>query len=305
MKRILFPIFIAIFATIVIADNRTMVIVKKDGNMHAIHNEEVDSIAFSQFDLPEKYYNLQNDTIINYVEVHDTLYVENEVVVHDTLYITNTVEVHDTIYVEVHDTIYVEDPFNGHDYVDLGLKDEQGRTVYWATSNIGASTPEAYGDYFAWAETESKDSYDWSNYKWGNDIYQITKYCDDSSNPNFDNKYILDPEDDAARTNWGGGWRIPTVADWVELQDKCTWTWTEQNGVKGCQVTGPNGNSIFLPATGSVSGHVTYDDGTFGMYWLPNASTTGYAYLYYFSPEYKDFSQYPRYTGLTIRPVCQ
>lgn len=134
--------------------------------------------------------------------------------------------------------------------VDLGLPSG----TLWADRNIGADSPEDYGDYFAWGETEPKDYYDWITYKWCNgDFDQLTKYCTDSQygyNGFADGKTTLEPSDDAATANWGEKWCMPTYDQLSELKSYCTWAWTTQNGVKGYKVTGPNGNSIFLPAAG-------------------------------------------------------
>ena len=131
--------------------------------------------------------------------------------------------------------------------VDLGLPSG----TLWADRNIGANSPEGYGDYFAWGETRPKLFYDWSTYKYCDGSYNVmTKYCTDSSKGKVDNKTVLDPSDDAATANWCAAWRMPTHEEQVELNEKCTWTKSTLNGVKGYKVTGPNGNSIFLPAAG-------------------------------------------------------
>ena len=133
---------------------------------------------------------------------------------------------------------------NGYEYVDLGLPSG----LKWATCNVGAEKPEDFGDYFAWGETTPKKQYDWRTYKYckGTDR-TLTKYSD--CNNGFIDKTVLDSESDAATVNWGGLWRMPTDVELTELREQCTWTWTIQNGVNGYNVTGPNGNSIFLPAT--------------------------------------------------------
>ena len=146
------------------------------------------------------------------------------------------------------------DPVEG-DWVDLGLPSG----TLWATCNIGANSPEEYGDYFAWGETEPKDYYDWSTYKWYRNDYDrsypgLTKYCTNSDyGYNFlfaDGKTELDPEDDAAYVNWGPQWRMPTEEQQDELLNNCNWQWLQLNGVEGYFVTGPNGNTMFLPAAG-------------------------------------------------------
>ena len=104
-----------------------------------------------------------------------------------------------------------------HEYVDLGLPSG----TLWATCNIGASTPEDYGDHFAWGETAPKDYYDWFTYKWYNGSYgTLTKYNTDSYYGTVDNKTKLDSEDDAAYVNWGPQWRMPTVEQQKELIEK-------------------------------------------------------------------------------------
>ena len=160
---------------------------------------------------------------------------------------------------------------NGHEYVDLGLPSG----LKWATCNVGATTPEEYGSYFAWGETEPKATYDVSTYKYCNGtIDSFTKYCTESDlGFDFgteDNKTMLELSDDAARVNWGGDWRMPTGDEIEELTDtnNCTWEWTTQNGVNGYKVTSnKNGNSIFLPAAGERYNYDLNNAGSNGYYW--------------------------------------
>ncbi|MBO5975390.1 MAG: hypothetical protein J6P95_06730, partial [Paludibacteraceae bacterium] len=106
--------------------------------------------------------------------------------------------------------LFVSGTENGFGYIDLGLPSG----LKWATCNVGADSPEEYGDYFAWGETTSKTTYDWSTYKWCNgSYYTMTKYCDNSYYGIVDDKTVLDPEDDAAFVNMGGSWRMPTKAE--------------------------------------------------------------------------------------------
>ena len=150
------------------------------------------------------------------------------------------------------------------DAIDLGL------SVKWASLNLGATKPEEFGDYYAWGETEPKDDYSWSSYKWcmGSNDSMIKYNTVSSSGHNgfTDGKTVLDPEDDAASVNLGGDWRMPTFAEWEELLDNCTWTWVTLNGVNGRLVTASNGNSIFLPAAGSWNNAKLYDAGSWGYY---------------------------------------
>ena len=103
-------------------------------------------------------------------------------------------------------------PAGEHGYVDLGLPSG----LLWATCNEGADSPEEYGGYFAWGETETKDTYSWNNYAHGAEN-ALTKYCTLSSHGNngfTDNLTTLDSGDDAATVLWGADWRIPTKAEW-------------------------------------------------------------------------------------------
>ena len=193
---------------------------------------------------------------------------------------------------------------NGHAYVDLGLPSG----LKWATCNVGASSPEEYGGYYAWGETEEKGDYSWSTYKWCNGSDNtMTKYCTSSSYGTVDNKTVLDPEDDVAHVKWGGNWRMPTLDEQKELFNNCTWTWTTQNGVYGCKVISKtNGNSIFLPATGYRSGTEINYSGALGYCWSSSlvSSFSNNAYYLYFGSNDRDWGNYNRYNGLTVRPVC-
>ena len=196
---------------------------------------------------------------------------------------------------------------NNHEYVDLGLPSG----LKWATCNVGANTPEEYGYYFAWGEVEPKTTYNWSTYKYCVDNYNnLTKYCSQSSYGNngfTDNKTVLDPEDDAATFNWGGAWRMPTKAEQDELREKCTWVWTSQNGVNGYKVTGPNGNSIFLPAAGYMYEGTLGYAGSFGDYWSSSLDA-GYprnAYNVDFGSGNVGWIDSGRYFGQSVRPVCK
>ena len=193
----------------------------------------------------------------------------------------------------------------GHAYVDLGL------SVKWATCNVGASSPEEYGDYFAWGETEPKSTYNWSTYKWCRGSYDTqTKYCTNSSYGTVDNKTTLDLSDDAARANWGGSWRMPTKAEQDELREQCTWTWTAQNGVYGYKVTskksGYTNKSIFLPAAGFRYDSSLHYAGSYGDYWSSSLDTSdpGRAYELGVYSDYVDWSYNGRFYGQSVRPVC-
>ncbi len=184
----------------------------------------------------------------------------------------------------------------GHECVDLGLPSG----LKWATCNVGATTPEEYGDYFAWGEVEPKEYYDWSTYEYY-DGSNFTKYTGSD-------KTVLDPEDDAATANWGGAWRMPTIAEQDELRNNCTWTLTTQNGVNGYKVTGPNGNSIFLPAAGFMYEGTLGDAGSGGIYWSSSLYIGDPSDAYgvvYFNSDNVDSDYSPRYFGKSVRPVCK
>ncbi len=186
-------------------------------------------------------------------------------------------------------------------YVDLGLPSG----TLWATCNVGADSPEDYGDYFAWGETSPKTIYNWSTYKYGSDDDELTKYCTKSSYGRVDNKTVLDPSDDAATANWGSSWRMPTQAEIRELAERCTWTWTTHNGVNGQLVVGPNGNSIFLPAAGYRVGTSLVKAGSDGGYWSSslNLDNPYYAYYLVFNSGFYDWYYYDRFYGFSVRPV--
>ncbi len=209
-------------------------------------------------------------------------------------------------------------PYAVPEVVDLGL------SVKWASFNLGASKPEEYGDYYAWGETEphyisqdpliwkdGKTGYDWDSYKWGmwsGGAVVLTKYspsADYGYNGYRDGKTVLDPEDDAAHVNLGGNWRMPTWDELNELRTNCSWEWTVKNGVNGRLVTGPNGNSIFLPAASSRYDTVLGNVGL-GGYYRSSSLKTDYptsAYELVFDKYGMYESCSSRSMGFSIRPI--
>ena len=169
--------------------------------------------------------------------------------------------------------------------VDLGL------SVKWASCNVGANSPEDYGDYFAWGETTLKDKYSIDNYTF-------------KANPTK-----LSLSDDAAHVNWGGDWRMPTEAEQDELRNTfyTTWTWTTQNGVDGYTVTSnTNGKSIFLPAAGYRYETFSEEVGAIGYYWSRTRDNTNFQHVshyIYFAESYVDKDSDSRYYAHPIRPV--
>ena len=172
--------------------------------------------------------------------------------------------------------------------VDLGL------SVKWASCNVGANAPEEYGDYFAWGEISPKKEYTEDNCT----TYGVPM-SDIAGNPAYD----------AATANWGGNWRMPTKDEIIELRKNCTWEWTSLNGVNGKRVTGPNGNSIFLPAAGFCESS-SYYVGSDGYYWSSTPYGNSYfdaysLYFYYVHGDYYGVTDYDSYLGRSVRPVIE
>lgn len=188
------------------------------------------------------------------------------------------------------------------DGVDLGLPSG----TIWASRNIGASSPSARGDYFAWGETTSKSTCSWSNYKYCEGSQDtLTKYT------SADGKNVLEAEDDAATVNWGESWQMPSDAQWTELRKKCEWNWTTLNSVNGYMVKGTNGNTIFLPVVGDNWTNGVQET-TYGMYWakdnignsnrkIANSVSFGSDFVRRGSTTEGNF--YYRAVGLQVRPV--
>ena len=183
-----------------------------------------------------------------------------------------------------------DNTINGHEYVDLGLPSG----LKWAACNVGANTPEEYGNYYAWGEIAPKTEYTSEN------CSTLGKQLGDiSGNANYD----------AATANWGAPWRMPTREELKELIDNCTFTWTTQNGTTGTLVTGKNGNTIFFPANGCYIRTSLCDNIFKGFYWsstncdndiFPDKS----AYYIGFSIEKKCYMDwFMRYYGYGVRPV--
>ena len=199
----------------------------------------------------------------------------------------------------------IDDTLDGHEWVDLGLPSG----TLWATCNVGANSPEEYGDYYAWGETQPKTSYNWSTYKYCKGSYDtMTKYCTNSSYGTVDNKTVLEPSDDAATANWGSGWQMPSLEQLKELYNSSytTTTWTTINGKYGRKITSKsNGNSIFLPAAGYRNDTSLGSAGSRGFYWSRSLSTSysdNACYLYFNSGGIYTYYG-SRYYGQSVRPV--
>ena len=171
--------------------------------------------------------------------------------------------------------------------VDLGL------SVYWASCNLGAEKPEESGEYYAWGETKPKSKYSESNYSYYN--ANTASYIDIGNN-------ISRTSYDAATVNLGNDWRIPTKDEMEELTNKCTWEWVQVSSVNGYKVTGSNGNSIFLPAAGSMYSTVSHLNEQLS-YWTSTASSSSAYGLHGDSSFFDVFYSLYRHHGCPIRPV--
>ena len=169
------------------------------------------------------------------------------------------------------DTIVADPP----PVIDLGL------SVLWADRNIGANSPTAYGDYFAWGETKPKKTYSWDNYKLANGGDFV----------------------DVAVQNLGNGWRMPTFDEYKELLANCDRKWTTKDGVNGCEFTSrKNGNKIFFPAAGWKGETLEYG-GSNGSYWSSSVYTGAHAWNLYFNSGNADTYFYNCKDGFSVRAV--
>ena len=179
--------------------------------------------------------------------------------------------------------------------IDLGLPSG----TKWACCNVGANKPEAYGDYYAWGETQTKSTYDWSTYKHCNGTEETCRNLGSD---------IAGTQYDVAHVKWGGSWVMPSKAQQDELRENCTSEWTTKNGVNGRIFKGKNGGSIFLPAAGDRRDAGLYNAGSSGYYWsstqYPSYSYRAYGPYFYSGSVFRDYSSY-RYYGQSVRPVSR
>lgn len=189
--------------------------------------------------------------------------------------------------------------------VDLGL------SVAWADRNMGADNPEHPGFFLAWGELEPKSQYSLANYRFGTgDFSTATKYVAPSRQTNSqpDNLLVLEPEDDVATVSLGEGWRMPTRSEIGELVEKCVWQWIDHENNPGYRVTGPNGQSIFLPAGGMYANDRLLLSGYEGYYWSQEVMkfNPDYACSLRFTPRivnHANFASTPRLNGCNVRAV--
>lgn len=211
------------------------------------------------------------------------------------------------------------------DTVDLGLTSGN----LWAICNVGAITPWNYGYYYAWGETRPKSNYNWRNYKYGNENW-LSKYNTDLDKGHFDDKTVLEPDDDAATAEFGADYSTPTIFDWQELSNECYWVWTNDyngQGVSGYIVFKAQFDSdkgvkvdngltpsvtytladvhIFLPAAGhKLYGH-NYDH--FGEYWSASLDSHSPDFAHYclLGLNNVNDSAWGRERGLSVRPLLR
>lgn len=183
--------------------------------------------------------------------------------------------------------------------VDLGLPSG----LIWASCNIGAKNPWEVGDFFAWGEVAPKSAYTWENYRYyDNSNEEFTKYG------NVDNKWRLDKSDDAAAMILGGGWRMPTKDECDELDGHTSDRFgTILNGVEGMCYEG-NGNTLFMPKWGSMSGTTQQYISDLGRYWISDLGDDSHPYMYGWCQEpyasaYLHDESITRQLGCPIRAV--
>lgn len=196
---------------------------------------------------------------------------------------------------------------NGHRFVDLGLPSG----MLWAENNIGANKPADTGYFFAWGETAPKQEYSPETYKYCNvALKKMTKYNDQENH-----HQKLQKEDDAASVNWGDECRMPTMLDFGEMKESCTFTAVDRTNSNGQLVYGflvtsnVNGNKIFLPAAGTRYENIHEGFNECGTYWLKGQRTVPCGNFMVFDFRKRDFnfstSSLERYYGMTIRPVAE
>ena len=195
------------------------------------------------------------------------------------------------------------------DAVDLGLS--SGRL--WAAHNVGASSPEETGNYFAWAMQQNVDTATWDNYKYATGVnHALTKYCSIEMygyEKLYDFYRELESSDDAVIFYWNRPWRTPTQADWQELLDECDWSWVVDRSadpvIRGYKVVGPNGNSIFLPVAGHLDSNMRLNRESFGYYWSAtlNADAPSCAFYLHIGLSYHSVDYAERYLGFSLRAV--
>lgn len=182
-------------------------------------------------------------------------------------------------------------PDDNHPHaIDLGLPSG----TKWCCCNVGASSPEEYGGYYAWGETSEQGVYDWETYAYSDAYGNCVNIGSDISGTQYD----------VAHVRMGAPWRMPTFEQLEELYNYCECTWTQQNGVNGALVTGPNGGRVFLPAAGNCM--KDYFEGSSGFYWSSSLRQGSGSYAYYLEVHSGGWilESYGRCLSSSVRPVC-
>lgn len=188
---------------------------------------------------------------------------------------------------------------NGYEYVDLGLPSG----LKWATCNVGATSPEEYGMYFAWGETTGYTAEQVTSgvRAFSKDVYNSGSAASISTD--------LTLEQDAAHVNLGGNWRMPTKDEYQELLDNCDDVWTDDyngTGMAGRILTSKtNGNSVFFPAAGICNGSSVKGVGSNGIYWSASWHSSSYAYTLFFHSGGQYTNDGGRIYGYPVRGVCE
>ena len=201
----------------------------------------------------------------------------------------------------MNDTTNIVNTHNGHEFVDLGLPSG----TLWATCNVGASSPEQAGLYFAWGETTG---YTAEQVKSGERSFDKKSYKAKNLSADSISLYLI-PEQDTAHINLGGNWRMSTEAQFQELIDNCNAVWMDDyngTGVKGSIFTSRvNGNSVFFPAAGYCDGSSVISVGSYGYYWSASGGALSLAWYLRFGSGYQGLNGYYRYYGYPVRGVCK
>ena len=275
MKRLILTL--SLLVTVIagaLAQNDAMYIYRNDGTFNAFLKNDVDSVAYSHYDADGVYC---NDWMTQIVYTPDSVY-RIPLAAIDSVVFANS---------------FRTCPDGNHPHaIDLGLPSG----TKWCCCNVGASTPEGYGGYYAWGETSEKSVYNWETYAYSDEDGNCVNIGSDISGTQYD----------VAHVRMGTPWRMPTHEQQMELVEHCTQVWTQQNGVNGILVTGSSGGQVFLPAAGGrVYGNLYYA-GSYGYYWsssLDPDNDDG-AYGLYFGSGYWSWSYYNRSNGQSVRPVC-
>ena len=192
---------------------------------------------------------------------------------------------------------YVTCPDAHHPHkIDLGLPSG----TLWSCCNMGATMPSSFGNAYAWGETLPKYRYDETNYQYCNN--QDYEQCQDIGSSIIGTNY------DVARRRLGAPWQMPSYAQADELIKNCKSVWVQIDGVNGLKFTGPNGKSIFFPASGYVNGIDSYNLGDRGYYWTGDCHPRDINYAIIMSFKNSGSIQlvgYYRVLGLYVRPVAK